>query len=183
MTLKHSEYETCAMNARANLPAPTHTLCFLTSGEKVLMLYRRKEPNRGLWNGVGGRIEIGEAPHAACLREVHEETGLYLTAARFAGLLTWRGTAGVGALALYTAPAPSEAVSACDEGELRWHPKQWVIRSGSVVSNIHIFGTDVFNEAPPCVYHFNYGIHGEIQSYERQPLPASFHASKYDTDI
>lgn len=171
------------MNTRTNLPAPTHTLCFLTSGEKVLMLYRDKEPNRGLWNGVGGRIEIGETPHDACLREIREETGLYVTAARFAGLLTWCGIATTGVLALYTAPAPSEKVSACDEGELRWHPKQWVIRSSSVVSNIHIFGTELFNGTPPCIYHFNYNVNGQIQSYERQPLPSSFQASKYDINI
>ena len=71
------------MVSTTQLAAPTHTLCFLTSGERVLMLCRRKEPNRGLWNGVGGRIEAQETPHAACLREVREETGLQLAAARF----------------------------------------------------------------------------------------------------
>ena len=42
------------------------------------MLHRRRPPNQGLWNGVGGRIEAGEPPLAACLREVQEETGYRL---------------------------------------------------------------------------------------------------------
>jgi len=166
------------VNAPTQLPAPTHTLCFLTSGELVLMLHRRKEPNRGLWNGVGGRIEAGETPHVACLREVHEETGLQLTTARFSGLLSWCTPATEGALVLYTAPSPSEEVHYCDEGNLRWHPRQWVFSSSSVVSNIHIFGPDVLNGSPACVYHFNYCDHGQIQSHERRPLPASLQVTE-----
>ena len=171
------------MIAPALTAAPTHTLCFLTSGERVLMLHRRKEPNRGLWNGVGGRIEAGETPHAACLREVREETGLQLTAASFAGLLSWCAPAADGALALYTAPAPSEVVYGCDEGDLRWQPRQWVFSSSAVVSNIHVFGPAVLNGAPACVYHFDYGSHGHIQSHERRPLPASFRVAQHGANI
>ena len=60
----------------------THTLCFLTRADQVLMLHRRKPPNQGLWNGVGGKIEAGETPLEGCLREVLEETGLYRRAGR-----------------------------------------------------------------------------------------------------
>ena len=60
---------------------PTHTLCFLTRGDKVLMIKRRKPPHTGLWNGVGGKIESGEGPLAGCIREVDEETGFRLSAA------------------------------------------------------------------------------------------------------
>ncbi len=171
------------MIAPTQLAVPTHTLCFLTSGERVLMLYRRKAPNRGLWNGVGGRIEAGETPYAACLREVNEETGLQLTDARFSGLLSWCAPATKGALALYTAPSPSEDVHSCDEGELRWQPRQWMFSSSSVVANIHIFGPDVLNGAPACVYHFNYGSRDQIKSYERQPLPTSIQVAEYSASI
>ena len=69
----------------------TFTLCFLTRDDQVLLLKRRRPPNQGLWNGVGGHVEPGETPLAACLREVREETGYRLKTARFAGILTWRG--------------------------------------------------------------------------------------------
>ena len=49
-----------------------YTLCFLTRGDHILMLHRRRPPNQGLWNGVGGRIEVGElllaAASARCRR-------------------------------------------------------------------------------------------------------------------
>src|SRR5512136_2891052 len=101
-------------------PLPlTFTLCFLTRADQVLLLKRRRSPNRGLWNGVGGQVEPGELPLAACLREGREETGYALVAARFAGILTWRGfETPPGGLYLFTASAPEEEPAVCDEGEL-----------------------------------------------------------------
>ena len=51
------------------------TVCFLFRNEDILMLLRNKPPNQGLWNGVGGHIELGESPYESCLREVKEEAG------------------------------------------------------------------------------------------------------------
>jgi len=64
---------------RSDLPRSnfSYTLCFLTRGDHILMLHRRRPPNQGLWNRVGGRIEAGESPLTACLREVREETGYH----------------------------------------------------------------------------------------------------------
>lgn len=39
-----------------------YTLCFLLNESEVLMLFRAKEPNKGKWNGVGGKIEFNETP-------------------------------------------------------------------------------------------------------------------------
>jgi 8-oxo-dGTP diphosphatase len=149
----------------------THVLCFLTRGDRVLMLYRFKSPNRGLWNGVGGRIEAGESPLEACLREVQEETGYGLGTPRFAGLLTWRGfEIADGGLYIFTAPAPGGDPAHCEEGILEWQPRKWVFTSPTVVSNIHFFGPLVLDGAPPQVYHFEYRD-GEIARHEVKPLP------------
>ena len=43
-------------------PDMRYTLCFLTRGDDILMLKRNHAPNRGLWNGVGGKIGPGETP-------------------------------------------------------------------------------------------------------------------------
>ena len=150
-----------------------YTLCFLTRGADVLLLHRRRPPNQGLWNGVGGRIEPGEAPLESVLREVREETGFVLPGARYAGVLTWEGfETPAGGLYLFTAEAPAgQQPGPCSEGELAWKPLPWLFTSPEVVSNLHVVGPLVLasNPAPPQGYHFVYQ-QGEFVHYEIRPL-------------
>ncbi len=44
--------------------------------DKVLMCLRRKDPYKGLYNLVGGKIEPGESSPDAAWRELREETGI-----------------------------------------------------------------------------------------------------------
>lgn len=44
--------------------------------DRVLLVQRDREPNRGRWSFPGGRIEPGETARAAATRETEEETGL-----------------------------------------------------------------------------------------------------------
>jgi 8-oxo-dGTP diphosphatase len=43
---------------------------------RVLLVQRAHEPMKGQWSIPGGLVEVGEALHAAVVREVREETGL-----------------------------------------------------------------------------------------------------------
>ncbi len=57
-----------------------------------MLLRRYKEPWKGKWNGVGGKINSGENPRETVYREVAEETGIDLMQAkdvRFTGIVTW----------------------------------------------------------------------------------------------
>lgn len=151
-------------------PALRYTLCFLTREDRVLMLRRRRAPNQGLWNGVGGKIEGGETPSAACLREVREETGFQIPSARFAAVVSWTGfEAPDGALCVFTAEAPDGEPAACEEGELAWLPRDRVLRSAEVVSNIHRFGPDVFAGLSPRWHRFTYR-NGAIERHDAMPL-------------
>ncbi len=47
-----------------------HTLCFIKRNEEILMLNREYDPVKGLWNGVGGKIEKGETPLENAIREI-----------------------------------------------------------------------------------------------------------------
>lgn len=44
--------------------------------DNVLMCYRKKDPYKGLYNFVGGKVEPNEEDLDAAYRELHEETGI-----------------------------------------------------------------------------------------------------------
>lgn len=155
------------------LPYYRYTLIFLTRGNEVLMLHRRNPPNQGLWNGIGGHLEAGETPLQGALREVREEAGYDLPDLRFAGVLTWEGhSEEPGGLYIFTAEVPAGAppTPLDDEGRLAWHPREWVCSSPEVVSNILVFGPAVLGGAPPAEYHFVYGDHDNILSWESKEI-------------
>ena len=49
---------------------------FNTDLDKVLFCIRAKEPYKGLYNFVGGKVEDGETNDEAAYRELFEETGI-----------------------------------------------------------------------------------------------------------
>lgn len=60
------------------------------------MVHRIKKPNdmhQGKWNGLGGKLEPGEAPEECALREIYEESGMKVNQLHYKGLLTFPGFA------------------------------------------------------------------------------------------
>lgn len=55
---------------------------------RCLMIQRTKAPYVGRWAMPGGKIEVGEHPDTAIVREFAEETGLQVSVARFAGCVS-----------------------------------------------------------------------------------------------
>jgi len=64
-----------------NLPYRVATLlyCF-DPADRVLLLERLQEPNRGLWSPPGGKLQMdyGESPFACAIREAKEELAIEL---------------------------------------------------------------------------------------------------------
>ncbi len=48
--------------------------------EHVLLVRRKKEPDKGLWGYPGGHVEIGETVSEAAIRELFEETSVVAAA-------------------------------------------------------------------------------------------------------
>ncbi|HOW67508.1 MAG TPA: NUDIX domain-containing protein [Verrucomicrobiota bacterium] len=71
--------------------------CF-NPADKVLLLHRAQEPNRGLWSPCGGKLiqARGESPYACACREAFEEIGLTLQPAdlHLTGLVSEHGYQG-----------------------------------------------------------------------------------------
>jgi 8-oxo-dGTP diphosphatase len=52
------------------------TLCYPVENDRVLLIEKKRGVGAGLYNGPGGKVEPGESPRQAVVREVREETGL-----------------------------------------------------------------------------------------------------------
>lgn len=106
------------------------TLCYLARGQEYLMLHRVKKDqdiNHGKWIGVGGKFEFQESPEDCLLREVREETGLALTRWQFRGIVTFCYNEDEAEyMHLFTADGWEGTLRDCDEGELRWIPKDQI---------------------------------------------------------
>ncbi|WP_319475531.1 8-oxo-dGTP diphosphatase [Marispirochaeta aestuarii] len=57
-------------------PTEHAVLCFIVSEGRVLMIHKKTGLGKGKINLPGGRIEAGETPREAAIRETREETGL-----------------------------------------------------------------------------------------------------------
>ena len=54
-------------------PKDVATLLFIVRGDEVLLIRKKRGLGAGKINAPGGRLEPGEAPLAAAIREVQEE--------------------------------------------------------------------------------------------------------------
>jgi 8-oxo-dGTP diphosphatase len=68
------------------------TLCYIRSGGRTLMMHRVKragDMHFGKWNGLGGKLHMGETPEECVIREVREESGLVLERPQLKGFITF----------------------------------------------------------------------------------------------
>jgi 8-oxo-dGTP pyrophosphatase MutT (NUDIX family) len=49
------------------------TVLFLRREQEVLLAMKKRGFGKGRWNGVGGKVELGETPEEAAKRECLEE--------------------------------------------------------------------------------------------------------------
>ncbi len=128
------------------------------------MLLRAKEPNKGRWNGVGGKIEPDETPSCCCKREVLEETGLQVTDLSYRGIISLDG-----ADQIYVFISRDFAGTVIDspEGILEWKTIDWILQSSEVVTNIPLFLETILDpNTEPRRFECRYSSSGELISFE-----------------
>ncbi len=121
-----------------NIPYKIAVLVYVFNDDgKLLLLHRRKLPNKDLYSPIGGKLEqdIGESPYACALREIQEEIGETLTLddIRLMGIVSERGYASHAGTeshwlmfcfeVMRTLNFPSREF---EEGRLEWHDPQAV---------------------------------------------------------
>lgn len=75
-------------------PADVATLLFVRRGLDLLLIRKRRGLGAGKINAPGGRLEPGETPEQAAIREVQEEVGVTPTSVRARGELRFAFTNG-----------------------------------------------------------------------------------------
>jgi len=160
-----------------------YTICFCRSADRVLLLHRRRPPNAGRWNGVGGKLAPGETPAACIRREVLEETGIDIGTTgtlHFAGIVTWTlgadptmPSSGMYAFVADLGPRFPIWVGDRDtpEGLLRWHPLAHVSdpANHALVSNLLHFAPPMLAGEPAVEYRCAY-IGEQLAEVTRHPL-------------
>lgn len=107
------------------------TLCYIENNNCYLMLHRIKkknDANKNKWIGIGGKIEKGESPAECIEREIAEETGLEVNSLKYRGLVNFVSDIYEDEIMhLFTASAECADFLPCNEGELKWIPKNEVL--------------------------------------------------------
>lgn len=93
---------------------------FIRHEERVLLVLRANEPERGKWALPAGYVDRGEDPRVAAAREVLQETGLQVRVTRLIDVL-YEGVIVI----LYAAEViGGELCAADDAAEARWFARQ-----------------------------------------------------------
>ncbi|MEM9064245.1 MAG: NUDIX domain-containing protein [Planctomycetota bacterium] len=117
------------MTTLPELPYKLACLCDLRDADgRVLLLRRKRSPNKGLCSPIGGKLEtsIGESPTACAQREIMEEAGIEIPIERIRllGIISEAGFEGTGHWLLFyfrvMGPVEIEPHE-MDEGWLEWH--------------------------------------------------------------
>jgi 8-oxo-dGTP diphosphatase len=126
------------------------------------MVNREKNPWKGCWNGLGGKIEKDENPLESIIREVEEETGLKVLPSQvhFKGSLTWNTFTAEGqGLYIYLIDMNIDEIYETPrkvrEGILDWKNIEWIndFENIGVAYNIPYFLPLVLNDSKNYHYH------------------------------
>ncbi len=113
--------------------------CVVRHGNEILLIKRSKPPYVGFWSMPGGKINYGEHPTAAALREVKEETGLICNKLEPRGVFSEvlrlpSGEEQHFIIFVFESTVLSGEVIASAEGELKWFSaSRWEELKGEMI--------------------------------------------------
>ncbi len=97
------------------------TLMYIIKDNEVLLIYKKRGMGKGLYNGVGGKVEEGEAIEDAVIRECIEEVGVKPKNIKWMGLLEfWNNSKLHGYVYVFTANSFEGKLRESDEAKPIW---------------------------------------------------------------
>ena len=121
-------------------------LCILKSGDRFLLLKRKKDPNQGKFTPVGGKIDPHESPLHAAVRETFEETGIRVAAPRYRGVMVETSPTDYNWICfVYLAEIAPIDPPPCQEGRLEWIDAAAVFDIPIPITDRHIYEYVVTN--------------------------------------
>jgi len=155
-----------------------YTLGFLLKNDEILMVNREKNPWKGCWNGLGGKIEDGEQPLESMIREIEEETHLIVSPSQviYKGSLTWNTFTAEGqGLYIFLIHIDKnilyETPIKLREGILDWKKIDWINDKNNlgVAYNISYFLPYVLNDHK--IYHYHCTFNGnQLESVDQKEI-------------
>ena len=121
-------------------------ICFVVVGDKILMINRNNPPFKGMWNAVGGKVEIDETPEDAAIREVFEESGLKISSPERISRFTWNYDDEIGYAFKVELKITDKAFPfATEEGIIDLKPMDWVLdqKNYGVIGDLRVFLNDI----------------------------------------
>ena len=98
------------------------TLLFVIQDERILLIRKKRGLGAGKINGPGGRLEPGETPRQAAIREVTEEIGVVPTGVQPGGILRFQFVDGYSIhVWTFTASAYDGTLIETDEAIPMWY--------------------------------------------------------------
>ncbi|PIN86462.1 DNA mismatch repair protein MutT [Candidatus Woesearchaeota archaeon CG10_big_fil_rev_8_21_14_0_10_44_13] len=114
------------------------TLCYLRDNGRTLMILHNGGPEQffyGVWNGLGGKIEQGEAPLDNVIREVKEESGLIIKNPKLKGMMIHINLFGVDHYVF-------NYVATEFEGTLRENKREGILRWVDDICTLNLWKSD-----------------------------------------
>jgi len=159
-------------------------LCIIRHQDDYLLIRREREPNRGLYVPVGGKIDAFESPRAAAIREAREEAAILIDDVRLLGsLVETSPTEYNWWTAVYLADVHERPpLVACAEGELGWFARDALASLPMPETDRHIY--DYAQRGFPFAFSAEYDaqlrllrmeeeLAGTVIERSEPPLPSS----------
>lgn len=113
-------------------------LVYVFNEDRVLMIHRNQKSSdfhKGKWNGLGGKLEVGESPVQAAVREVEEESGLMLSpndlsvvgVLQFPMFKPHKHEDWLVYVLTASVSSPVRSLKECSEGNLNWIPVEGLL--------------------------------------------------------